>query len=93
MERDFSSLKLNENDFKYWLRDISNFSAFKTIDGSKQKLKDLSKIFINGNIQSGYHSNVINSRVTMALYRAYQLEIENEYEISSLLVEMNQRLI
>lgn len=41
-------------------------------------MKDLAVDFLNAEIQTGKHSSIIDARIALALYRAYQLEIEIE---------------
>ena len=44
----------------------------------KRKLKDLASEFLNASIQTGHHSSIIDARVSLALYRTFQLSIEHE---------------
>ena len=46
-------------------------------------MRDLSREFINGDIQSGHHSGIIDARVSLALYRQNQQEIEDWVKMTS----------
>ena len=85
LKEDFNYLKLNENEYKCELRDVACFSAFQRSymeGGGKRKLKDLARDFLNAEIQTGQHSSIIDARIALALYRAYQLEIEIENQVN-----------
>ncbi len=63
----FSSVTLFPMPFYY--RDVSEFSLYLREREQKCKLKDLTQIHLNGVIQEGVHSSVIDARAAMALYR------------------------
>lgn len=77
---DFDHLKLNTEEYHCQIRDVADFSLFRSF-GKKRKLRDLSADFLNGDIQSSHHSSVIDARVALALYRTFQSGIENELEM------------
>ena len=86
LEQDFEHLRLNENEYSCKLRDISTFSRFCRFgsggsgnqDGGKRKLRDLAADYLNADIQGSVHSSIIDARVALALYRTFQMEIEDE---------------
>ena len=41
-------------------------------------MKELADEFLNAKIQQGHHSSIIDARIALALYRTFQLYIEQE---------------
>ena len=50
--------------------------------GQKRKLKELAEDYLNAKIQTGHHSSIIDARVALALYRTFQMFIEQENNLS-----------
>ena len=78
MRDDFVHLKLHEAEYCCELRDVSELPRFLRPDSAKRKLKDLAADYLNADVQTGHHSSIIDARVALALYRTFQMEIEDE---------------
>jgi hypothetical protein len=76
VQEDFAYLKLNKDEYKCEIRDVSNFSLFQSSTGGKRKLSQLAAEQLNARIQHAHHSSIIDARASLALYRLYQDQIE-----------------
>lgn len=73
LENDFEVLNINFD--KLIIRDIADFCVFKGGKGWRP-LKELSKEFLDLDIQNGFHCSVEDSRASLELYKLYKKEID-----------------
>ena len=78
VQEDFNHLMLNKDEYKCEIRDVSNFSPFQSLTGGKRKLSQLAAEHLNAQIQHAHHSSIIDARASLAPYRLYQDQIEQE---------------
>lgn len=64
---------------RHMIRDTSRFSVFRNLSkGRAPSLKKLAKLYLHMDIQTGAHSSVEDSQVTMALFRTHLKALESE---------------
>jgi DNA polymerase III epsilon subunit-like protein len=85
LQEDFNILNLRDHDLDYKIVDIAHFSKFNRaeITSRKSTLSELAVEFLNSNVNNRHHSSIIDARASLALYRAFQSEIEYEEHIHS----------